>query len=245
MVRLEQFQHDYATFKRIFITLLLMVMLIGTGAYFLYKDSGNIQGAVVQSMELVTHIKIPKGEVHGGIMFLLSFGGAVLSIYIILVLINIFYTGRFKKGLEEARILKKIKKMTDHYIVLGGGSLGTSVAASLAEKGMKVIVLEADNEKVIELNHKGIPALEGDCFDREYLQTVGVPKARMILCCLNDDGDNLLTTIIAKEMNPEIKVVAEATFEKFAVELRKAGADRVIVPRKISGSYMAEVAAGL
>ena len=245
MVKLEQFQHDYATFRRIFVTIVLMILLIGTGAYFFYQESGNIQGAVVQSMELVTHTEIPKGEANSGLMFVLSFGGAVLSVYIILVIINIFYTGRFKKGLEEARILKKIKKMTNHYVVLGGGSLGTSVAASLAEKGKDVVVLEADNERVTELNHKGVPALEGDCFDREYLETIGVSRAHMVLCCLNDDGDNLLTTLIVKEMNPNAKIIAEATYEKYAVELRKAGADRVIVPRKISGSYMAEVASTL
>jgi voltage-gated potassium channel len=245
MVKLEQFQHDYATFRRIFVTIVLLVLLIGIGSYVIYQDTGNIQGAVVRSMELVTHVEVPRGEPHSGLMFVLSFGGAILSVYIILVIINIFYTGRFKKGLEEARILKKIKKMTDHYVILGGGSLGTSVAASLKEKGKDVVVLEADNERVNELNHKGIAALEGDCFDREYLETVGLPKARMVMCCLNDDGDNLLTTLIAKDMNPNAKVVAEATFEKFAVELRKAGADRVIVPRKISGSYMAEVAVGL
>jgi voltage-gated potassium channel len=195
-------------------------------------------------MQLVTHIDIPmESKDAAAALFLLSFLGAVVSIYIILILINIFFTGRFKKSVEEARTLKKIQQMKDHYVILGGGSLGASVARALLDKGRQAVVLEKDNETAVELNHQGIPTLEGDCFDREYLETVGVKKARTVVACLNHDGDNLLLTLICKEMNPKVKVIVEATMEKYVGQMKKVGADRVVLPRKIGGTYMAEVAA--
>jgi len=246
MVNIRSIEHDYATLRKISFSIIGIVILIGIGTYLLYGETGNIKESVYVSTELITHIGIPQeASANAGLLFLLSVAGAILSVYIIIVLIDIFYTGKFKKSLEEAKILKKITKMKDHYVILGGGSLGESVAKSLKNKGKNVVVIEADNERVAELNHKGIPSLEGDCFDREYLETAGIGKAKMAITCLNDDGDNLLATMLVKEMNKNIKVIAEATFEKYGEQLKKVGADRVVVPRKISGSYMAEIAGGL
>ncbi|GEM_PF-5808076 len=246
MVQLEHFEHDYLTFRRILVAIFVIIFLVVSAAAVMYQQTNDPRESVFKAMELVTHISIPsEAKEAAGVLFLISFFGAIVSIYIILILINIFFTGRFKKSVEEARTLKKIKQMKDHYVILGGGSLGGSVAKALMAKGKTVVVLEKDNETVTELNHSGIPTLEGDCFDREFLDLVGLRRARAAVACLKHDGDNLLLTMICKEMNPKIKVIVEATMEKYVAQMKKIGADRVVLPRKIGGTYMAEVAASL
>ncbi len=246
MVRLEHFEHDYATFNRILVAIFVIIFLVAAATMTMYKQTNDPQEAVYMAMELVTHIQIPDdARDHAGLLFLISFIGAVVSIYIVLILINIFFTGRFRKSVEEANTLKKIKQMKDHYIILGGGSLGSGAAKALIDKGETVVVLEKDNEIVQELNHNGVPALEGDSFDREYLSLAGIKRAKAVIACLNHDGDNLLLTLICKEMNPTVKVIAEATMEKYVTQMKKVGADRVVLPKKIGGVYMAEVAMSL
>lgn len=246
MVRLEHLEHDYATFNRILVAIFVLIFLVFAGSLVIYKETNDARESVFQAMQLVTHVEIPRGSTDAAaLLFLISFFGAVVSVYVILILINVFFSGRFKKSIEEAKILKQIKQMKDHYIILGGGSLGESVAKALMEKGKQVVVLEKDNENVAELNQEGIPTVEGDCFDRHFLETVGIKKAKVVVACLKDDGGNLLLTLICKEMNPSVKVVVEATMEKYVPQMKKIGADRVVLPRKIGGTYMAEVAAEL
>ncbi len=231
---------DVATLKKIIISLLLLVGLLAAGTFLFFRQTGNLPQSLLKAVKLVLHVDPGSG---GAVMFLLSVAGAIISIYVIMVIINIFYTDKLKKSIEEARLLKKISKLKDHYIICGGGSLGFSVGRALVKKGMSVVAIEADNERVSELNNAGILAFEGDCFEKSYLEKVQIKKAKMVIACLNDDGDNLLVTLLVKEMNPDVRVIAEATFEKYITQLKRAGADQVIVPREISGIYIAKVAA--
>lgn len=242
MVNFDNWKEDSATFRKIFFAVVALIALVGIAAWLLFTQTQNWGSALIGAMELVFHTEFPMGNPNVAWLFVISVFGAVMSIYILIVIIDIFFMGRFTKSIEEAKNMKKMQKLENHYIILGGGSLGTAVAKSLHEKGKKLIVIEADNERVNELNHQGLLALEGDCFEREYLNAAGILKARMVIACLNDDGDNLLVTLLSKEMNPHVKVIAEATMDKYAQQLKKVGADRVIVPRKISGAYIAEIA---
>ena len=242
MVSFAQWKEDAVTFRKIFFAVVILIVLVGVAAWLIFSQTANWGSALIDAMELVFHTEFPADNPYVAWLFVISVLGAVMSIYILIVIIDIFFMGRFTKSMEEARNMKKMQKLENHYIILGGGSLGTAVARALQEKGKKLIVIEADNERVNELNHQGILALEGDCFEREYLNAAGILKARMVIACLNDDGDNLLVTLLAKEMNPGVKVVAEATLDKYAQQLKKVGADRVIVPSKISGAYIAEIA---
>ena len=228
--------------KKVLGSVLGLVVLIAIGAFYLFQKTGNARFSLVEAMKLVTHLQIGIGGSGSLLFFLLSFLGAILSIYLIITLINIFFTDRLKKNIQEARTMRTVAGLKNHYLILGGGSLGASVARSLKEKGKPVVVIEADNERVAELNKQGILAFEGDCFEKTYLTKAKVTLAKVAIACLNDDGDNLLATSLLKELNPNIKVVAEATFEKYASHLKKVGADEVVVPRDISGVYMAKMA---
>lgn len=228
--------------KKIAISIIALVVLIAVGTFYLYEKTGNVKFSLFESMKLVTHLQMGIGGNVSLIFFLLSFLGAVLSLYILVTLISIFFTDRLKKNMKEAKIMKEMASLKDHYIILGGGSLGASVARSLKEKGKQVVIIEADNERVSGLNDEGILALEGDCFEKVYLEKAQIKTAKVVIACLNDDGDNLLATLLAKQMNQGVKVIAEATYEKYVNHLKKVGADEVIVPRDISGVYIAKMA---
>jgi voltage-gated potassium channel len=242
MVSFTEIAKDGGVFKKIAFSILLLVGMIGAAASIIYQSTGNIRLAVTRAMSIVAHIEIPQSQ--GAFwLFILSVGGAVVSIYIVLILIDILYSGKLFKAAQEGKHLKQLHNMKNHAIICGGGSLGTSVARRLNKSKKKdVVVIESDNERVRELTHEGLLAVEGDCFDKTYLAAMGVRRARVLVACLNDDGDNLLVTLLAKELNPKIKIIAEATFEKYVTQMQKAGADVVIVPRDIGGKYMADVA---
>ncbi len=244
MTKESLLQNDAAPFKKVVYSLLVLIMLVALAAVIFDQQYNNVPESALHAANLVLHVGIPLDADNSWLLVLFSIAGGVITIYLILIFIQAVYTGALKKSIQEARLVKKLKEFSNHYIVCGGGSLGTSVGEALVKRGLSVVVLDKDNERVADLNRQNVPAIEGDCFDASYLKQAGIMKARGVIACLNDDGDNLLLTMLVKELNPNTKVIAEATYGKYAAQLKRAGADHVVLPREIGGLYIAKLAAG-
>jgi voltage-gated potassium channel len=235
-------REDAEILRRMIVALSLLVILVIIGSYLILQETGNFQESIFKSMEMVTHIDMEENYAYVSSLYIISFLGFFLMVYISTILVKIIFTGRFYKSMEEGRKMKQIQFLRDHYVICGGGSLGTAVAKELKANKKEFIVIEKDNESADELNHQGLLAIEGDAFDEEYLNMVGIKKAKVMIACLRDDGSNLLVSLIAKQMNPNIKVIAEATNEKYVKPMKTAGVDEVFLPRSIGGIKLAQMA---
>jgi voltage-gated potassium channel len=63
-----------------------------------------------------------------------------------------------------------------------------------------------------------------------------------MLACMDSDAENIFTTLTARELCPDLTIVARASVEDSEKKLKRAGADRVISPYKASGAEMARLA---
>ena len=63
-----------------------------------------------------------------------------------------------------------------------------------------------------------------------------------MIACVDSDAENIFITLTARELRPDIEIVARAAAEDSEKKLRRAGADRVISPYKASGAEMARLA---
>src|ERR671923_291077 len=84
--------------------------------------------------------------------------------------------------------------------------------------------------------------VEGRPSDDEALKAAGIDRARAVLACVDSDAENIFITLSARELRPDITIVARASVEDSEKKLRRAGADRVISPYKASGTEMARFA---
>ena len=87
-----------------------------------------------------------------------------------------------------------------------------------------------------------MPAIYGDSLDAEVLKKAGIEKANVLISCLDSDGDNILQIIIAKKLNPKLRIVSRAGYEKFIPNLKNAGANQIIIPEIIGGQEIAQAA---
>ena len=237
-------QQSTAPVRKVVFSLMALVILIALAAVVIDHERRNPAESYLTAVNLVLHVGIPPDAENGWLLLLFSIAGGVIIIYLVLMLVQAVYTNAMKKSIDEARRMKKVKEFSGHYIICGGGSLGFSVGKTLAKRGLPVVVLDKDDERVAEMNAANIHAMEGDCFNNDFLRQAGLMKAKTVIACLKDDGDNLLLTMLVKELNPNVKVIAEATYEKYATQLRRAGADEVVLPREIGGRYIAKLATG-
>jgi voltage-gated potassium channel len=84
-----------------------------------------------------------------------------------------------------------------------------------------------------------IPVLVRDATLEESLIEAGVEHARGLASCLPDDADNVYVVLTARDLNPNIHIVARAAEEAAESKLIRAGANRVVAPTIIGGHRMA------
>ena len=134
---------------------------------------------------------------------------------------------------------RKMSKMRDHFIICGAGRVGSHLIRNLSEAHGTFLVIETDSAKVEALMDLGITVLPRDATLEETLREAGVQYARGLASCLPDDADNVYVVLTARDLNPNLHIVARAAEEQAESKLIRAGANRVVAPTIIGGNRMA------
>jgi len=133
----------------------------------------------------------------------------------------------------------KMRQLRDHFIICGAGRVGSHLIRGLSSIEDPFIVIERDRQKVEELMDQGIAVLVRDATLEETLREAGVEHARGLAACLPDDADNVYVVLTARDLNPNLHIVARAAEEQAESKLIRAGANRVVAPTIIGGHRMA------
>ncbi len=152
--------------------------------------------------------------------------------------------------LIEARLATALGNMSDkqldvlknHYIVTGHGDLTEPILETLDGNDAVVIVHDADDAK--RLRDRGYEVLTADPSDEEPLERVHIERARALIVATNDDAQDAMTVLTARELNPDLRIVAAATDRENIRKLRRAGADIVFSPSVLGGRLLVESAFG-
>jgi voltage-gated potassium channel len=137
------------------------------------------------------------------------------------------------------RMDSRVKKLSGHYIVCGGGSTGVHCVRELAAIGLPFVVVDRDEDVLRNLSREtGCIAVVGDATHDESLLEAGIERARGVISALTDDKDNLFVTVTARALNPSLRIVAKAIEPKADGKLKRAGADAVVSPNTIGGLRM-------
>ena len=131
--------------------------------------------------------------------------------------------------------------MHDHYIICGYGRIGKRVAADLQSAGKPFVVLERSEELVAAMQKAGIPAMVGDAEDEETLRQAGIEHAQGLITLLPADSDNVFVTLVAREINPRLFILARTNSSKNRRKLLQAGAAQVVAPSDVGADRMAQV----
>lgn len=129
--------------------------------------------------------------------------------------------------------------LEDHIVLIGANRAGEPVLDFLRKKDIKnVIVVDYDPQKVRELQAEKIPVIFGDISDPEILEQLHLDKARIVISSIRELKDNLMLLEAASQQNSKAKFFIAATDDDEAVLLKHGGADEVIIPLKLEGSYI-------
>lgn len=144
---------------------------------------------------------------------------------------------------REAYLMKAIqKRLADHIIIAGFSTTGQSAARELLAKGIKkshIVVITTDPEEAQEAAEEGYVSINGDASKEKNLEDAMVKKAGSLIIATRKDDTNILITLTAKYLNPNINVISRVTELENIKLLKRSGVEVIIAPAVTSGSMMA------
>jgi voltage-gated potassium channel len=181
-----------------------------------------------------------KGKIFTSIFIIFNLGffaifASILTRYIL--------EGEINKIFSNYRLLKSVKKMENHVIVCGYGRNGHKACEELRNKRVPFVVIERDIQIFNEMygERKDFPHIEGDATQDEVLKVAGIDRARALITTLPKDSDNVFVTLTARTLNPKIMIVSRVNQSSSENKLIRAGANRLVNPDFIGGTYMANL----
>jgi voltage-gated potassium channel len=223
------------------------VFLIGVLGYHLLAPGDTWLEAVYTTATVLTTagfagpIDVSRNPTVMIFTVVLLFFGAGTVVYAISIVTAFVVEGDLTEGFRRRRMRQAIKEMEDHYIVCGVGATGIAVLRELVKTERPVVAIEHTEERVrrIEEEFPDVPILQADFTDDQVLLQAGVQRAAGLVVCTTIDKDSLVTTVTARQLAPNIRVIARAGQERSISRLRQAGADGVVSPALIGGMRMA------
>lgn len=215
---------------------MVVVVLVGTLGYVLIEDMRPFDALY---MTVITISTVGFGEVKP-----LSDPGRLWTILVIIFgwgTISVLITRVFGAVVERefTQIFRmrrmRMRNLKNHYVVCGFGRMGKKAAEFLAKSGKDFVVVDINGERVQNAINMGYLAVEGDATEEETLKRAGIDRARGLAALLDSDHANLYVVLNAKSLNPDLFVVATALTDKGGKLIKKAGADRVILPFEWAG----------
>lgn len=144
-------------------------------------------------------------------------------------------------NLRRKRMEKTIRKLKGHYLLCGFGRVGRNIANELESTHRHFVALDEDRQKLDEYKERnpGLLYLHGDASDDDVLLLAGLEEARGVFAVTGDDSRNLMIVITAKQLKPEVRVVARCHETRNIEKMRKAGADAIVSPDFTGGMRIA------
>lgn len=115
-----------------------------------------------------------------------------------------------------------------HAIVVGYGPVGRTVKRILSRNGIRPVIIEMNVDTVRALRNNGEHAIYGEAARRETLTSAGVATAEALIFTASSIAEVDQAIRIAREFNPDIRILARANYLNEAPNLDRAGAHRVV-----------------
>lgn len=125
-----------------------------------------------------------------------------------------------------------------HFIVLGYGDVGKRVTEILKRNNLKFLVVDA-SPGIFE--NVDFDFVVGNATSEDVLKKADVENASTIIVSLNDDNDVIFATLIARNLNPSVTIMARANSYKSIDKIYKAGADYVPSISIVAGQMLARM----
>jgi K+:H+ antiporter len=147
-------------------------------------------------------------------------------------------TPALARRLDRARPVEPAEvapKGGGHVVVVGCGRVGSHIVDVLGRIGVPRLVIESDASIVEDLGKRGVPVLYGDAANSDVLQHARLDDARALVVTIPLESAAAVAVAGARELAPNVPIVARAATRPGVKSLSALGAEDVIHPELEGG----------
>ena len=119
-------------------------------------------------------------------------------------------------------------EIKDHLIIVGFGFSGKTISKAAKAAGIPYIIVEANPDIVKQEKTKGERIQYGDATFGAVLEHAGIKNARVLIIGISDAAATRKIVETAKELNPNVCIIAKVRDLQEMKRLNALGADEII-----------------
>lgn len=117
------------------------------------------------------------------------------------------------------------------FLVCGGGEVGRKVVELLTDAGEQTFVIDNQPGPAVDLL--------GNILDAQVLKQAGLDDVQAVILALSADSATLFSTVIIKDLAPDVPVIARVNRAENVERIYAAGADFALSISQVSGQLLA------
>ncbi len=123
----------------------------------------------------------------------------------------------------------------DHVVVVGYGRVGSHLVDVMGQLQIPYLVIDSRVNRIEGLAQRGVPTLLGDTANSDILTHAALPRARLLVVTLPEEAATELTVAAARDLAPNLPIIARAATRRGVKRLADLGAQLVIHPELEGG----------
>jgi voltage-gated potassium channel len=227
---------------RFVFSFMVFILLVGVVGYMTIEDAGFLDALYMTVITLTTvgfreAITLDEpGKIFTIILLLMGVG---TIFYAVGLIGQMFLEGQIGNLLVKRKMERRMHKLRDHYVVAGYGRVGQTVCEEFRKRKKQIVVIENNEELAEHLKRNEKYYIIDDATQDETLERAGINHATALVSTLADEAHNVYLTLSARQVNPNLFIIARADSKDAEKKLYRAGANRVICPHELGGMRMA------
>jgi voltage-gated potassium channel len=133
-------------------------------------------------------------------------------------------------------------KPKDHVILAGEGTLARNTSREFQTRGIPFVQIVAAGPALPYVSEDLV--VRGNPWDDQVLKDAGIGRATLVMAARDDDGENAFIALVAKDLNPNVRVMAIASSAGSIRRLKLARADIVFAPSVVGSRLLANLVEG-
>ena len=233
-------------FRKIYTGVTLFLLICAIAAIGYMAAGWTVEDSLY--MVIITIFGVGYGEVRPvdspglrALTIMLIMAGYAAVLYTVGGFMQMLIDGELNKALGARKMNKEIERLRGHTIVCGVGRMGTILARELDAAKKPFVVIDSDPLRIQEAEERGYLVIQGDATEELVLQYAGIKYASVVATVLSEDATNVFITITARDMNPDVMIIARGENPRTEKKLLGCGANKVVLPTAIGASKVAQM----
>lgn len=130
----------------------------------------------------------------------------------------------------RTKTTSRLHEVEGPVIIAGLGVVGRTIAGLFKENDIDFTVVDIEEKEGVDV--------VGDISEEQVLEKAGINDSSTIILAVNDDRTAIFTTLVLKQVNPGIEIIARVSDVENIGKLYQAGADYVLSLPTVSGRML-------